>query len=333
VASLAAGAWLYRTSAVSLGTVFLLFQYTALLRRPLELIADQLQRVQEAVAGVSRAAELLRLPRRVTGGGARPLPPGPLEVVLDGVSFAYEGGSEALRDVSLRLAPGTVLGVVGRTGSGKTTLGRLLVRLADPTAGTVGVGGADLRSARIEDVRARIGFVPQEVHLFGASLRDNLTLFGAHPAGDGELAGALDGLGLGPWWRALPDGLDTMLTSGGTGASAGEAQLVAFARVFLRDPGLVVLDEASSRIDPVTQARVQRAMDHLLAGRTAAVIAHRLSTLDRADQVLVLEDGLVVEHGGRPALAIDPSTWFARMLGAERRGGRVPVEAGDGQAW
>jgi ATP-binding cassette subfamily B protein len=172
----------------------------------------------------------------------------------------------------------------------------------------------DLADADPASVQARVGLVPQDVHLFQASLRDNLTLFGTHPAGDARLLEVLDDLGLGDWWRALPDGLDTPLGPGGAGASAGEAQLVAFARVFLRDPGLVVLDEASARVDPLSQARIEQAVTRLLAGRTAVLIAHRLATVDRADEVLVMDHGAVAEHGRRAALAADPSSRFARLL-------------------
>src|SRR6266508_4293757 len=199
------------------------------LRRPLERIVDELQQAQESVAGVARVGKLLAERPSVAGGGHARLPDGPLAVELDHVDFAYDDGAPVLDGVSLRLAPGTVLGVVGRTGSGKTTLGRVLLRLLDPDRGTVRLGGVDLRDADPAGLRARVGLVPQDVHLFQASLRDNLTLFGAQPAGDERLAEVLDGLGLGGWWRALPDGLDTLLGPGGAGTSAGEAQLVAFA--------------------------------------------------------------------------------------------------------
>jgi ATP-binding cassette subfamily B protein len=314
VLSLGLGAWLYRAGAVTLGTVYLLFQYTELLRRPLERIVDQLQQAQESVAGVTRVGRLLAERPSVTADGRTELPGGPLPVELDRVGFAYEDEVPVLRGISLRLAPGTVLGVVGRTGSGKTTLARLLLRLVEPGTGAVRLGGVDLADADPASVQARVGLVPQDVHLFQASLRDNLTLFGTHPAGDARLLEVLDDLGLGDWWRALPDALDTPLGPGGAGASAGEAQLVAFARVFLRDPGLVVLDEASARVDPLSQARIEQAVTRLLAGRTAVLIAHRLATVDRADEVLVMDHGAVAEHGRRAVLAADPSSRFARLL-------------------
>jgi ABC-type multidrug transport system fused ATPase/permease subunit len=155
--------------------------------------------------------------------------------------------------------------------------------------------------------------VTQEIQLFRASVRDNLTLFD-RSVPDERILDALERLGLGLWLQSLDDGLDTMLASGGGGVSAGEAQLLAFTRVFLRDPDVIILDEASSRLDPATEARLERAIDTLLEGRTAIVIAHRLATIERADEVLVMANGEVVEHGAREDLAADPSTRFAEML-------------------
>jgi ATP-binding cassette subfamily B protein len=177
-------------------------------------------------------------------------------------------------------------------------LARLLLRLYDVTGGSVSVGGTDVRSLTLRVLRERVGIVTQDVHLFEATLRDNLTLFAEH-ADDDQLRGVLEELDLGSWFARLPAGLDTIVGGTGVGLSAGEAQLVAFARVFLRDPGLVILDEASSRLDPATEQRIERAVDRLLVGRTAILIAHRLATLERADDVLVLEHGRVVQVGAR----------------------------------
>jgi ATP-binding cassette subfamily B protein len=318
VLSLLAGATLYRSGAITLGTVYLLFRYTSMLREPLEQISNELQNVQTAVAGYVRVGELLAERPTVADAGARTLPVGPLPVELDGVGFAYRDGVPVLDGVTLRLPAGRVLGVIGRSGSGKTTLTRLLLRLADPTEGVVRVGGTDVREVQLAALRERVGLVTQDVQLFDASVRDNLTLFGAVDADDSRLNEVLDSLGLGGWRRALPDALDTPLGPGGAGLSAGEAQLLAFARVFLRDPGLVILDEAASRVDPTTEARIERALDTLLAGRTAIIIAHRLATVGRADEILVLEQGRIAEHGARLALAADSRSSFARLLASNQ---------------
>jgi ABC-type multidrug transport system fused ATPase/permease subunit len=218
-----------------------------------------------------------------------------------------------LDDISFDLEPGKVLGLLGRTGSGKTTLSRLLFRLYDPSVGAIHLGGVDVREVGLSDLRQRVGMVTQDVQLFGASVRDNLTFFSARFS-DEQLWSVLRELGLWDWVQALPDGMDTKLGPGGKGLSAGEAQMLAFARVFLKDPGLVILDEASSRIDPATERLLERAIDRLLEGRTAVIIAHRLATVQRADEIVILEGGSVCEHGSRRVLANDPSSRFYGLL-------------------
>jgi ATP-binding cassette subfamily B protein len=177
----------------------------------------------------------------------------------------------------------------------------------------VRVGGVDVRDLRVDELRRRIGLVTQDVQLFDGTLRDNVRLFDPD-VGDDRLVTVFASLGLDEWLAELPDGLDTVLGPTARGLSAGEAQLVALARVFLEDPGLVVLDEASSRLDPHTEALLEDAIDRLLADRTGIVIAHRLRTIERADAVLLLDGGMVVEHGDRMALAADPTSRFAVLL-------------------
>jgi ABC-type multidrug transport system fused ATPase/permease subunit len=217
-----------------------------------------------------------------------------------------------LHGLSLSLRPGEVLGVLGRTGSGKTTLTRLLFRLYEPTAGAIRLGGVGLPDTPLDELRRRVGIVTQDVQLFRASLRDNLSLFD-QSIPDERIQAALEELGLGPWLRALPAGLDTEL-AGGEGLSAGEAQLLAFARVFLRDPGLVILDEASSRLDPATERLIEQAVGRLLHSRTAIIIAHRLATVQRADTILILDDGAVAECGPRADLMGDETSRFSELL-------------------
>ena len=313
---------LHRAGAISLGTVFLLFQYTQVLRRPLEVIASQLQEVQRAGAGAARIRGLLDERSAIDATGSSPLPDGPLPVRFDRVGFAYpdeaaDGGREVLDGIDLEVAAGEVVGLVGHTGSGKTTLARLALRLIDPTEGRVALGGVDLRDAEAASLRTRVAIVTQDVQLLAASVRDNLTLFDTAPATDAQLVGLLGELGLGPWLEGLPDGLDTALAPP-HGMSAGQAQLLGLARAFLRDPGLVVLDEASSRTDPATADRVESALSRLLDGRTALVIAHRLRAVQRADRIVVLDHGRVVEQGRHDALAADPASRFYRLLERER---------------
>ncbi len=309
----ALSAMLFKTGTLTIGAVYLIFQYTEMLRQPTEQIRDEVQDLQQADASMGRVEALLSTTPRLADGSGVALPPGRLAVELDGVSFGYTEDAPVLRDVSVRLEPGRVLGVVGRTGSGKTTLTRLLSRFYDPVAGVVRLGGVDLRTVRLAAVRARIGLVTQEVHLFNASVRDNLTLFD-DGVPDDRISAVLDTLGLSSWLRELPRGLDTPLGPGAAGLSAGQAQVLACARIFLRDPDVVILDEASSRLDPATERLAQTALGRLLDGRTGVIVAHRLATVAYADNILVLEDGQVREHGPRLALAADPTSRFAALL-------------------
>ena len=309
--ALGVGAYLFSAEVITLGTVYLFVHYLNNVWEPLNNTAGQLDDLQQATASLRRIDELLKL-KSSTRDGPASLPPGPLPVAFQGVSFGYRAAAPVLHDISFQLAPGAVLGLLGRTGSGKTTLTRLLFRLYDPDVGIIRLGDTDLRDTRLVEVRQRIGLVTQEVQLFHATVRDNLTFFDPSIPDD-RIVDALDEVGLMRWYRSLPAGLGTELASGGSGLSAGEAQLLAFARVFLRDPGLVILDEASSRLDPATEGLLERAVDRLLQGRTAIVIAHRLATVERADEIALLEAGQIVEQGARIALARDPTSRFSQL--------------------
>ena len=311
--ALAIGSWLFLNGHVTIGTVYLIVHYTRMLLEPIERFTQEINNLQRATASVIRILDLMQTRRRVLDGPGVRFPQGALPVRFDDVSFSYSPDRPVLRDVSFDLAPGRALGLIGRTGSGKTTITRLLFRLYDPDRGRVLLGGRDVRDARIAELRQQIGVVTQDVRLFQGTVRDNLTLM--DPAiPDDRLIRVVQELGLGDWYGALPDGLDSALRSEGADMSAGEAQLLAFARVFLRDPRVVILDEASSRIDPDTERLIERAVDRLVEGRTVIVIAHRLTTLDRCDEIMVLEQGRVVEHGERGRLAGDPGSRFRRML-------------------
>ena len=316
--ALGVGSWLFLNGLVTIGTVYLIVHYTRMLLQPIERFTQQIDNLQRATASLVRILELLATRRLVLDGPGVRFPEGALPVRFENVSFSYNAGEQVLHDVSFELAPGRALGLVGRTGSGKTTITRLLFRLYDPDQGRVLLGGQDVRDARASELRAQVGVVTQDVRLFEGTVRDNLTLLD-YTIPDSRMIEVIDELGLGPWYAELPDGLDTMLRSEGAGMSAGEAQLLAFARVFLRDPRVVVLDEASSRIDPGTERLIERAVDRLVEGRTVIVIAHRLSTLDRCDEVMVLEKGRIIEHGDRSRLASDPASRFRRMLAIAAR--------------
>lgn len=306
-------AYLFHAGALSLGTVYLIFHYTDMLRVPLEQLTRQIQDLQRATASIIRLQEMHRTVSKIQDGPGARLPPGAASVEFDDVWFEYEERGPVLHGLSFRLEPGKVLGLLGRTGSGKTTLTRLLYRLYDPTTGAIRLDGIDLRSPHLAELRRHVGVVTQDVQLFRASVRDNLTFFEPRVADD-EMVRVLHELGLGAWYAALPQGLDTSLTGGGDGLSAGEAQLLAFARVFLKNPGLVILDEASSRLDPATEQRIEQAVSKLLVGRTGLIVAHRLGTVQRADEIMILDNGRVAEHGPRAHLAADPNSRFYRLL-------------------
>lgn len=335
IATLGIGAVLFLRGLITIGTVYLLLSYVNKLYEPLQEVQRQIAALQQSAASVGRVSELLRTPPRVVESVRATLPSGALGVAFERVSFHYDDAAEAaatggrnetdsilddvisddviLDDVSFDLPPGKVLGLLGRTGSGKTTLTRLLFRLYDPTAGAITLGGADLRGLGLSDVRQRVGMVTQDVQLFRASVRDNLTFFNKRVP-DEQILAVLKDLGLWAWYESLADGLDTVLEAGGRDLSAGEAQILAFARIFLKNPGLVILDEASSRLDPATERLLEQAIDRLLQGRTAIIVAHRLSTVRRADEILVLEDGRICEHGDRQALANDPASRLYNLL-------------------
>jgi len=315
--ALAMGGYLFLTGAATIGAVYLIYFYTNMMMRPIDQISQQVQELQRAGAGIARVRDLLTIRSRVRDGAGATLPGGPLAVDFQGVSFSYEDKEVVLDDLTFRLPPGTVLGLLGRTGSGKTTLTRLLFRLYDPDRGAIrlGLNGTlvDIRQIPLVDLRQRVGMVTQDVQLFQATVRDNLTFFD-HSIPDERIRHAIQGLGLEAWLRSLPDGLDTELESSGGGLSAGEAQLLAFTRILLHDPGLVILDEASSRLDPVTEHLIERAVERLVAGRTAIIVAHRLGTVQRADEIMILEHGRIGEYGPRRTLVNDPASRFYGLL-------------------
>ena len=322
----------FTAGTMTLGTVYLVFFYTEALLRPVIQITRQIEDLQKAGAGIVRVSELYAIQSNLADGAGE-LPAGPLAVEFADVTFEYDDEPRpedrglrtelepssvlnprpsVLHDISFRIAAGRTLGILGRTGSGKTTLTRLLFRLYDVTDGAIRLGGTNIRDVRFDDLRQRIGMVTQDVQLFHATVRENLTFFDTSIP-DERILAVLEQLELLPWYQSLANGLDTVLAGSG-GLSAGEAQVLAFTRVFLRDPGLVILDEASSRLDPATERLIERAVDRLLAKRTGIIIAHRLATVLRADDILILEGGRIREYGEREALRGDPGSRFAELL-------------------
>ena len=311
--SLVIGFFLFRDGRLTLGTVYLIVTYTNLLRRPIRELTQQVENMQNIGAATERLRELRAIHPKILDGDRETIPTGALSLGFEDVIFAYKDGEPVLNEIKFDLKPGKVMGLLGRTGSGKTTLARLVFRLYDPTHGRINLGGISLTNLKLKSLRERVALVTQDVQLFQATIRDNITFFDRNIP-DEKIYAVIDELGLTEWLEALPKGLDTKLETGGRSISAGEAQLLAFTRVFLRDPGLVILDEASSRLDPATEQLIERAIDKLLKDRTAIIIAHRLGTLHRTGEIMILEDGRVIEHGERELLAADPGTRFSNLM-------------------
>ena len=319
-AVIAIGVWLGVAGSLSMGTVIAFAFLVGLFVGPVQMATQVITEAQNAIASWRRVIELMDTPADVVdpGAGGMSLPAGALGAHFEHVTFAYPEGPSVLHDVNVEIAPRQRVAIVGETGSGKTTFAKLLTRLMDPTEGVVRLGEADISRVSFDELRGHVVMVPQEGFLFDSSLADNLR-YGRTDASDFELIGAIGELELGDWFATLPGGLDTMVGQRGESLSAGERQLVALIRSYLANPDFLVLDEATSAVDPQTELRATRALDRLLTGRTSVTIAHRLSTAEVADRVLVFDAGRVVQDGTHAELVASDgvyarlhASWIAR---------------------
>ncbi len=277
--------------------------------QPVQVATEVLNEAQNAIAGMRRVLGVLDTPTDVGDPvPGRSLPPGPVDIAFAHVGFAYPGGPDVLHDVDLTIPARTRVAVVGETGSGKTTFAKLLTRLMDPTRGEVLLSGVPLREVSFASLRSRVVMVPQDGFLFDTTVVDNVR-YGKADATDAEVQIAFTELGLADWVEQLPAGLHTSVGERGQSLSVGERQLVAIARAYVADPDLLVLDEATSAVDPSTEVRLARALDSLTRGRTTLTIAHRLSTAEAADEVLVVDRGVVVQRGSHDDLVAVPGTY------------------------
>lgn len=309
------GVWHYQHGG-SVGQAAALIGYMALIAQPVEQVRSIIQAVQQA-RGVLGRIDTLATTTAPTFQATRTLPAGALAITLQHVTFAYAGGAQAvIRDVSLTIPAGTHVAIIGRTGSGKTTLVRLLSRSEQLQHGDICYHDTPIAHISEESLRQRVAVISQEVDIFNASLRDNVTCF-APQYGDEDIMAALHACGLHDFLHTLPDGLDTRLGDGERGLSPGEQQLLALARVWIRNPGVMLLDEASAHIDPISEQRITQTLMHLSQHRTVVTIAHRLSTVRSADMVVVMADGVIVEHGAPAMLAQQPHSQYARLLASD----------------
>jgi ATP-binding cassette subfamily B protein len=296
--AIAVGAWWGPRWGLTLGDMVAFIFLVSLFVQPLSELSETFDLTQTAVAGWRKVLSVLDLPvELIEPFPGEAFPAGALSVRTEGLEFAYaDGGGLVLRGIDAEVAAGSHVAVVGETGCGKTTFAKLLCRLADPTGGRILLGGIDLREVAPASRRAGVRMVPQDGFLFDTTVRDNVRQ-GQEGATDEEVERAFDALGLGSWVRSLPDGLDTKVGERGESLSVGERQLVALVRAQIGGPGLLILDEATSAVDPETERALAEALERLSEGRTTVTIAHRLSTAEAAEQVLVFDRGRIVERG------------------------------------
>ncbi|MFW6639833.1 ABC transporter ATP-binding protein [Nocardiopsis algeriensis] len=304
------GVWLGVGGDLTAGRLIAFLFLMNLFIQPMIMATEIFNEAQNAIAGWRRVLGVLDTTPDIAdpGEAGKVLPRGPVDVAFDKVTYSYPDGPVVLDGIDVRIAPGTRVAVVGETGSGKTTFVKLLTRLMDPDEGAVLLDGTDLREVAFTSLRSRVVMVPQEGFLFDSSLGDNIR-FARPESTDAELDAAIRELGLSEWLDSLAHGLDTPVGQRGESLSAGERQLVALVRAYIADPDLLVLDEATSAVDPHTEVRIQRALDRLTRGRTSVAIAHRLSTAEAADRVLVFDGGRIVQSGTHAELVARPGVY------------------------
>jgi putative ABC transport system ATP-binding protein len=301
-AVIAVGILLGAASGTSAGTVLAFLFLVNLMIDPIQTLVETIDQAQRAAAGVRRVLRVLDSPIDIPDPvDGTDLPAGPLGVRLDGVTFRYPTGPDVLSKVSVEIPIGRRVAIVGQTGSGKTTFGKLVTRLLDPAEGSIEIGGVPLKKVKFSSLRSRVAFVPQEGFLFNTTIAANVR-YGRPEAGEREIRAAFIELGLDPWLDRMPQGLETQVGERGSTLSAGERQLVALVRAWIAAPDLLVLDEATSAVDPALEVSLRRAIERLTAGRTSITIAHRLSTAEAADEVLVFDHGGLIERGSHREL-------------------------------
>ncbi|NHJ41276.1 MAG: ABC transporter ATP-binding protein, partial [Asgard group archaeon] len=298
---------------IDVGTIYLLLSYARLLLSPIQVLIWQFNMMQNTLANIDRIKELFDIKSKIIDNGTKTFPEDNYNITFDNLYFSYKEEDYVLQDINFKLNTGKKIGLIGKTGSGKTTLTRLLFRLYDPNLGNIKINGSKLSDFSLENLRKNIAYVTQDVELFKASIKDNITFFDRDIT-DKEVLDVIKELNLSEWYESLPNGLDTILFSDELGLSAGEEQLLVLTRAFLKNPKIVILDEASSRLDPITERQIDQALEKLLSGRSAIIIAHRLQTLDKVDDIIILGNGEIIESGSRKELMKNKQSLFSKLL-------------------
>ena len=322
IISIISGYLLVYNEIITIGVAYVFIHYTNILSKPLRELTQQIESFQSIGASLKRVNEMLEFKssinidnfdtKKLFEDASNKFP---LKLEISNLYFSYPSNrnKQILKNINLSLKPGKILGLIGKTGSGKTTIGRLLFRLYAQDSGIIKVNDQNIEEIDLSELRDNIAIVSQDVQIFRATVRENLTFFN-DDISDEKILSALNKLNLDDWLDNLQDGLDTKLSTNGSGLSSGEAQLLALTRVFLKDPQLIILDEASSKVDPATELLIEKTMDKLLKNKTVIIIAHRLATIKRADDILILENGEMLEYGNRKKLVMDKNSKLSELL-------------------
>lgn len=304
---------LWKENIISVGTVYLIITYSASLKIPIEDIRAKVQDLQRISGNVQRIDNIFENKGSIVDGTDTLDYSQGVDIDVDHVTFGYSTDNDVIKDISFHVKRGTKLGIVGKTGCGKTTITRLIARMYDFNHGSIKFNNKDIKEINYSSIMDGIAYVTQEVQLFKGSLRDNITFF-RKDVSDSKIIEVIDNLGLTEWYNHLENGLDTIIYPNDGGISAGEAQLISYARSFLRNPQIIILDEATSRIDPITEKLINQAVQKLLDGRTCIIIAHKLETIKSVDEILYMELGEVKEYGNREYLSHNNKTAYYKLL-------------------